>query len=46
MEGTQKRGENVAIAGLGGKERLVVSPSDGLKEGTRVAVEGTRPPAR
>jgi hypothetical protein len=34
------------VAGLSGTERLVVSPPDGLKEGTRVAVEGTRPPAR
>jgi RND family efflux transporter MFP subunit len=34
------------VAGLSGTERLVISPPDGLKEGTRVAVEGTRPPAR
>src|SRR6266850_3081986 len=40
-------GQSVEIvAGLNGTERLVVSPPDGLKEGTRVAVEGTRPPAR
>src|SRR5204862_7861396 len=40
-------GQSVEIvAGLDGKERLVVSPPDGLREGMRVAVEGTRPAAR
>jgi len=40
-------GQSVEIvAGLNGTERLVVSPPDGLKEGMRVAVEGTRPAAR
>ena len=26
------------LAGLGGKERLIVSPPDGLKDGVRVAI--------
>jgi len=40
-------GQSVEIvAGLGGAERLVVSPPDGLKEGTRVAIEAQRPPTR
>jgi hypothetical protein len=35
-------GQSVEIvAGLSGRERLVVSPPDGLKEGMRVAAEET-----